>query len=60
MQIKAEIETKILSLASGAKQAASILAKARTEGESHANFYHGGESSQELRALPLTMAICWG
>jgi hypothetical protein len=59
MQIKAEIETRVLSLASGAKQAASIQAKTRMEGKSHANFYHGGESSQELRALPLTMAICW-
>jgi len=58
MQTKAEIETNILSLASGAKQIALILAKARTEGESHASFYHGGESSQALRALPLTMAIC--
>lgn len=58
MQIKAEIETKVLSLAIGAKQAALILATAGTEGKSHANFYHGGESSQELRALPLTMAIC--
>jgi len=58
MQIRAEIETKILPLASAAKQAAAILDKARTEGDSHANFYHGEESSQELRALPLTMAIC--
>jgi len=60
MQIRVDIETKILSSTRGVKQSASILPKAGTEGKSHANFYHGGKSSQELRELPLTMAICWG
>jgi hypothetical protein len=60
MQIRVDIETKILSPTRGVKQSVSILVPAGTEDKSHANFYHGGRSSRELRELPLTMVTCWG